>query len=136
MALFSFKNNNKKNKSTLTLFSKKHNISFKAYEILRKLIILNKAKQETLDFASPKNWNPKVLKNISPRATMTLHRLSEKYEKDKNGLISQLNTKPNYKKKPISKSSKLLLNKINNDQNRYHHIDVLIHKLKINKILN
>tara|TARA_B100000989_G_C19460124_1_gene435834 strand:- start:231 stop:641 length:411 start_codon:yes stop_codon:yes gene_type:complete len=136
MSLFNFNNNKNKNKSTLSLFSKKYNISFKAYALLRKLILKKKAKQETLDYASPKNWNPKVLKNISPRATKTLHRLSEKYEKNRNGLISQLKTKSNIQKKPLSRKSKILLNKIHNNLDRYENIDVLIRKFKIKKALN
>ena len=79
----SFKNNNK-----LSFFVNKHKISYKAYELLKKLIISKRVDQSKLDFAHPEMWKPNIIKNLSPKAIKTLYRLSDN-KKDDNGLIAQ-----------------------------------------------
>lgn len=123
-----------KNNNKLSLFVNKHKISYKAYELLKKLIIAKRVDQSKLDFAHPEMWKPKVLKNLSPKAIKTLYRLSDN-KKDDNGLIAQSYIEK-VKKSPLSPVAKTLLKKIKKNEPRYSNIDVLIKKYKINKILD
>ena len=135
MSIFSFNINNskiKKENCKLSFFVKKHNISFLAYDLLKKFVVKKIVSPEKLDFAHPKNWNPKVLKSISPKAMQTLYRLSDIYNKNSQGMISQKPIMTNNNKKLSPKAEKLL-KKIENNQERYDHIDLLIKKYKINK---
>ena len=128
-----------KSKNNLSFFENKHKISYNAYSLLKKYVVLKILDQSKLDFAYPQKWKPKVLKNLSPRALKSLYRLSDKFEKNNYGIISQTysSTKTfNKNKKKLTKKSIELLKKINNDLPRYKNIDLLIKKFKINKILD
>ena len=137
MSLFNFKSKKQKNK--LPFFIKKHKISFLAYEILKKFVILRQIPPEKLDFVFPQNWTPKILRELSPQARSTLYRLSDNYKKNKQGLICQnYNPSQHIKSSPkkLSKRAKILLDKINKKELKYERIDMLIKKFKINKILD
>lgn len=136
MGIFNFNKNTNKSSFKLPIFYKKFKISFKAYEILKKLVIKKEVSADKLDFVYPQNWRPKIFKNLSSRALTTLYRLSEKFEKNENGVLSQ-SYLAHFKKKKLSKKAEKLLKGINsNDKNRYSRIDVLIKKHRINKILS
>ena len=135
MGIFNFKTKNQKENTKLSFFVKKHKISFLAYELLKKFVISQSIPPDKLDFVFPQNWTPKILKNLSPKARNTLYRLSDNYSKNKKGLICQDN---NFirNNKSLSPNALKLLKKINKNQPRYHKIDLLIKKYKINKVLN
>ena len=135
MGIFNFKTKNQKENTKLSFFVKKHKISFLAYELLKKFVISQLIPPDKLDFVFPQNWTPKVLKNLSPKARNTLYRLSDNYSKNKKGLICQNNNFVR-KSRSLSPNAIKLLKKINTNQSRYHKIDLLIKKYKINKVLN
>lgn len=135
MGIFNFNKNSNKSFNKLPIFYKKYKISFKAYVILKKLVIQNIVSSEKLDFVYPQNWKPKIFKNLSSRGLVTLYKLSERFEKNNNGILSQSYNINNIKKKKLSKRAEQLLIQIKKEDNdRYSHIDLLIKK-KINKIL-
>ena len=75
---------------TIYLFLKnKHKVSYKAYLLLKKFVVLKIIDQSKLDFAYPQKWKPKIFKNLSPRALKSLYRLSDRYQKNSYGIISQ-----------------------------------------------
>jgi len=136
MGIFNFNKNSNKSSYKLPIFYKKFKISFKAYEILKKLVIKKEIPADKLDFVYPQNWKPKIFKNLSSRGLSTLYRLSEKFEKNENGVLSQ-SYLTHFTKKKLSKKSKKLLKSINNnDKNKYSRIDVLIRKYRINRKLS
>lgn len=136
MGIFNFNKNSNKSSYKLPIFYKKYKISFKAYEVLKKLVIKNIVSSDKLDFVYPQNWKPKIFKNLSSRGLITLYRLSERFEKNSNGVLSQTYNINNTKKKKLSKRAELLLKQIKKkDNDRYSNIDLLIKKQKINKIL-
>ena len=99
------------------------------------MVIKNQVSADKLDFVYPQNWKPKIFKNLSSRALTSLYRLSEKFEKNSVGILSQ-SYMTHKAKKRLSKKAQHLLKRINaDDNNRYSHIDVMIKKHKINKIL-
>jgi len=65
----------------------------------------------------------------------TLYRLSDKYSKNRHGIIAQYYSHDNKKKKNLSPKAIRLLNKIKSSKTRYENIDLLIKKYKINKAL-
>ena len=135
MGIFNFNKNTNKSNFKLPIFYKKFKISFKAYETLKKIVIKNQVSADKLDFVYPQNWKPKIFKNLSSRALTSLYRLSEKFEKNSVGILSQ-SYMTHKAKKRLSKKAQHLLKRINaDDNNRYSHIDVMIKKHKINKIL-
>ena len=100
------------------------------------MVIKNIVSSDKLDFVYPQNWKPKIFKNLSSRGLITLYRLSERFEKNSNGVLSQTYSVSNTKKKKLSKRAELLLKQIKKkDNDRYSNIDLLIKKQKINKIL-
>ena len=128
-----------KSKNNLSFFENKHKISYNAYLLLKKYVVSKVLDQSKLDFAYPQKWKPKVLKNLSPRALKSLYRLSDKFEKNNCGIISQTYSSSktvNKHKKKLSKKSIELLKKINDDLPRYKDIDLLIKKFRINKLLD
>lgn len=135
MGIFNFKTKNQKENTKLSFFVKKNKISFLAYELLKKFVISQAITPDKLDFVFPQNWTPKILKNLSPKARNTLYRLSDNYGKNKKGLICQ-NNDVLQKSKSLSPNAIKLLKEINTNQPRYHKIDLLIKKYKINKVLN
>ena len=135
MQFLKFNKNIKKSKNNLSFFAKKHRVSFKAYDLLKKFVINGNVSQEKLDFAYPQTWKPKILKNLSQRALRTLYRLSDIFKKNSLGVISQ-DYELTQKKKPLSNKAKLLLHKINNNEARYQTIDNMIKKYNIKKILD
>ena len=135
MGIFNFKTKNQKENTKLSFFVKKHKISFLAYELLKKFVVSQAIPPDKLDFVFPQNWTPKILKNLSPKARNTLYRLSDNYSKNKKGLICQNNDVVQINKS-LSPNAIKLLKKINTNQPRYHKIDLLIKKYKINKVLN
>ena len=153
MSFFSFNKNNSKTKSKnnkLSFFSTKFNMSFQAYELLKKFVVSGVIDSDKLDFAHPKNWKPRVLKNISPKSMKTLYRLSDIYEKNSQGMICQNILKKDQpkvikekiegfisiKSKKLSPKAKNLLEEIRNGKPRYENIDLLIKKYKVNKAFN
>ncbi len=127
MKLFKFYNK-AKNHLNKTYFTEKHVISFKAYNLLKKYVVKGLSGQNSLDKAYPKNLRMNVLKNVSRRSMKTFYNLADRYEKNSNGVLCQTN---NFEvKKNLSKKSRALLNKINNDEPRYEEIDSLIKKHK------
>ena len=134
----------------LSFFSTRFNMSFLAYELLKKFVISGAINSDKLDFAHPKNWKPRVLKNISPKCMKTLYRLSDIYEKNSQGMICQNVLKRNntkvinnkfegfvsIKSKRLSPKAKSLLGKIRDEKPRYENIDILIKKYKVNKAFN
>ena len=135
MSIFNFKTKYQKENTKLSFFIKKNKISFLAYELLKKFVISQDISPDKLDFVFPQNWTPKILKNLSPKARNTLYRLSDNYSKNKKGLICQNNDVVQINKS-LSPNAIKLLKKINTNQPRYHKIDLLIKKYKINKVLN
>jgi hypothetical protein len=128
MGLLNFYNKTKKSINDSSFYPK-NSISFQAYELLKKYVVNGYVDPTKLDNAYPKNTNLKVLKNVSQRSMKTFYKLSDKFKKDKNGVLSQVNL-PNLKfKKKLSAKAKLLLKQINNDQPRYQSIDILIKKI-------
>ena len=148
MTLFSFNSKSKKENNKSSFFIKKYKVSFLAYELLKKYVVLKKVKPEKLDFVHPKNWKPRVIKNISPKAMKTLYRLSDLYEKNANGMVAQIKkiepkvlTKKieghiTVKSKKLSPKANNTLKKIRDEKLRYENIDLLIKKFKINKAFN
>ena len=150
MSFFSFNKNNSRTKSKnnkLSFFITKFNMSFLAYELLKKFVISGAINSDKLDFAHPKNWKPRVLKNISPKGMKTFYRLSDIYEKNPQGMICQNVIKKNkvkiinnkfeglvsIKGKKLSPKAKSLLEKIRSEKPRYENIDILIKKYKVNR---
>ena len=130
MSLFKLYNKSKKsiNKSSI---NSKYAISFKAYELLKRYVIQNMVQPEKLDNAYPKNTKFKVIKNVSQRSMQTFYKLSDKYQTNKSGVLSQFNSfKGKRQKRKLSKNAKDLLFKIKNDLPRYETIDYLIKNLK------
>ena len=130
MSLFTFYNKAKKNINKSS-FKGKNAISFKAYELLKSFIVKGYVNPDKLDNAYPKNTKLKVIKNVSQRSLNTFYKLSDKYSKNKFGVISQFNTAKSITfKKKLSPKAKELLLKINKNQLRYENIDLLIENLK------
>ena len=130
MSLLKLYNKSKKsiNKSSI---NSKYAISFKAYELLKKYVIQDMVQPEKLDNAYPKNTKFKVIKNVSQRSMQTFYKLSDKYQTNKSGVLSQFNSfKGKRQKRKLSKNAKDLLFKIKNDLPRYETIDYLIKNLK------
>tara|TARA_B100000886_G_C20359206_1_gene464419 strand:- start:118 stop:510 length:393 start_codon:yes stop_codon:yes gene_type:complete len=127
MVFFKFYHKTKSDVNKLNNHHKK-SISFKAYELLKRLVVTGKTNVASLDNAYPKNTKLKVLKNVSQRSMKTFYKLSDKYDRDKNGVLSQINEDVSYTKKKISPYSKQLLDKINKDQPRYQKVDELIER--------
>ena len=138
MSFFNFNKFYTKSKKNLSFSENKHKVSYKAYLLLKKFVVLKIIDQSKLDFAYPQKWKPKIFKNLSPRALKSLYRLSDKYQKNSHGIISQTYGLEisNSNKKKISKKSNELLKKINNNLPRYENIDLKIKKLRINNILD
>ena len=85
---------------------------------------------DVLDNAYPKNTRLNVLKNVSQRSMLTFYKLSDKYSKNKKGVLSQ-SIKDDYylfHKKKLSPKAKDLLKKIENNSPRYENIDNIIKK--------
>lgn len=122
---FKFYHKTKSDVNKLNIHNKK-SISFKAYELLKKYVVAGKTNVSSLDNAYPKNTKLKVLKNVSQRSMKTFYKLSDKYDRDKNGVLSQIIGELGYTKKEITPYAKRLLDKINKDQPRYQKIDKLI----------
>ncbi len=129
MVLFKLYNKTKKNINKSSFTGKKP-ISFKAYDILKKFVVNGLVNPETLDNAYPKNTKLNVIKNVSQRSMNTFYKLSDKYSKNKLGIISQISTSGPKKKKKLSLKAKELLKKIKTDAPRYENIDLLISKYK------
>ena len=127
MALFNFYNK-AKNHINKTYFSEKHVISFEAYNLLKKFVVKGFTSPKNLDRAYPKNLRMNVLKNVSHRSMKTFYKLSDFYNKNKNGVLCQSNEFCVNKK--LSPKAKSLLKKIEKDLPRYSEIDKLIHKFK------
>ena len=130
MSLFKLYNKSKKsiNKSSI---NSKYAISFKAYELLKKFIVRDVVQARMLDNAYPKNTKLNVLKNVSQRSMQTFYKLSDKYQTNKSGVLSQFNSfEGRRQKRKLSKKAKDLLFKIKNDLPRYESIDYLIKNLK------
>ena len=130
MNLFKLYNKSKKsiNKSSI---NSKYAISFKAYELLKKLIVRDVVQARMLDNAYPKNTKLNILKNVSQRSMQTFYKLSDKYQTNKSGVLSQFNSfEGRRQKRKLSKKAKDLLFKIKNDLPRYESIDYLIKNLK------
>jgi len=130
MSLFKLYNKSKKsiNKSSI---NSKYAISFKAYELLKKLIVRDVVQARMLDNAYPKNTKLNILKNVSQRSMQTFYKLSDKYQTNKSGVLSQFNSfEGKRQKRKLSQKAKDLLFKINNDLPRYESIDYLIKNLK------
>ncbi len=111
-------------------FRQKNIISFKAYELLKQYVVTGVLNPEVLDNAYPKNTKLKILKNVSHRSMQTFYKLSDKYSKNKKGVLSQ-SIKPDYHlfhKKKLSPKAKELLIQIQNDEPRYEKIDSFIKK--------
>ena len=127
MVLFNIYNKAKKHINK-TYFSEKHVISFQAYNLLKKYVVRGLSDPTCLDKAYPKNLRMNVLKNVSHRSMKTFYKLSDHYQKNKSGVLSQSNSYSVNKK--ISPKAKDLLKKIKNDLPRYTKIDELIEKHK------
>jgi len=130
MSLLKLYNKSKKsiNKS---LINSKHAISFKAYELLKRFVVKDVVQPEKLDNAYPKNTKLKVIKNVSQRSMQTFYKLSDKYQTNKSGVLSQFNGyEGKRQKRKLSKKAKDLLFKIKNDLPRYENVDYLIKNLK------
>ena len=89
MSFFNFNKFYTKSKNNLSFSENKHKVSYKAYLLLKKFVVLKIIDQSKLDFAYPQKWKPKIFKNLSPRALKSLYRLSDKYQKNSYGIISQ-----------------------------------------------
>ena len=78
-----------------------------------------------------KNTKLKVIKNVSQRSMQTFYKLSDKYQTNKSGVLSQFNGfEGKRQKRKLSKKAKDLLLKLKNDLPRYESIDYLIKNLK------
>ena len=111
-------------------FKQKNFVSFQAYELLKKYVVTGLVAASSLDSAYPKNTKLKVLKNVSHRSMHTFYKLSDRYSKNKRGVLSQ-SIKSDYHlfhKKKLSSKAKDLLKKIENNEARYESIDKLIKK--------
>ena len=111
-------------------FKQKNIISFQAYKLLKQYVVKGIVSASTLDNAYPKNTRLKVLKNVSQRSMQTFYKLSDKYSKNKKGVLSQ-SFKDDYHsfhKKKLSSKAKDLLKKINSNSPRYEKIDSIIKK--------
>ena len=111
-------------------FKQKNFVSFQAYELLKKYVVTGLVEASALDNAYPKNTKLKVLKNVSHRSMHTFYKLSDRYSKNKRGVLSQ-SIKSDYHlfhKKKLSSKAKDLLKKIDNNEARYESIDKLIKK--------
>jgi hypothetical protein len=111
-------------------FKQKNFVSFQAYELLKKYVVTGLVAASSLDSAYPKNTKLKVLKNVSHRSMHTFYKLSDRYSKNKRGVLSQ-SIKSDYHlfhKKKLSSKAKDLLKKIDNNEARYESIDKLIKK--------
>ena len=116
------------NKSSI---NSKYAISFKAYDLLKRLVVQDIVQPEKLDNAYPKNTKLKILKNVSQRSMRTFYKLSDKYQTNKSGVLSQFNSfEGRRQKRKLSKKAKDLLFKIKNDLPRYESVDYLIKNLK------
>jgi len=130
MSLLKLYNKSKKSINKYSINSK-YAISFKAYELLKRFVIKDIVQPEKLDGAYPKNTKLKVLKNVSQRSMQTFYKLSDKYQTDKSGVLSQFNSlNGKRQKRKLSKKAKDLLFKIKNDLPRYEYVDYLIKNLK------
>ena len=130
MSLFKLYNKSKKsiNKSSI---NSKYAISFKAYELLKRFVVNDFVLPEKLDSAYPKNTKLKVIKNVSQRSMQTFYKLSDKYQTNKSGVLSQfISFEGKRQKRKLSRKAKDLLFKIKNDLPRYESIDYLIKNLK------
>ncbi len=123
MGLFNFYNKAKKHINK-TYFHEKRVISFEAYNLLKKYVVKGLSDQSSLDKAYPKNLKMNVLKNVSHRSMKTFYKLSDHYNKNKNGVLSQSNQFDVDGK--LSSKAKELLKQIKNDKPRYTKIDKLI----------
>ncbi len=130
MSLLKLYNKSKSSISKSSINSK-YAISFKAYDLLKRLVVKDIVHPEKLDNAYPKNTKLKVIKNVSQRSMQTFYKLSDKYQTNKSGVISQFNSLDGKRqKRKLSKKAKDLLFKIKNDLPRYENIDYLIKNLK------
>ena len=130
MSLLKLYNKSKKsiNKSSI---NSKYAISFKAYDLLKRLVVQDIVQPEKLDNAYPKNTKLKILKNVSQRSMQTFYKLSDKYQTNKSGVLSQFNRfEGKRQKRKLSKKAKDLLFKIKNDLPRYESVDYLIKNFK------
>ena len=112
MSLLKLYNKSKKsiNKSSI---NSKYAISFKAYDLLKRLVVQDIVQPEKLDNAYPKNTKLKILKNVSQRSMQTFYKLSDKYQTNKSGVLSQFNSfEGRRQKRKLSKKAKDLLFKI------------------------
>ena len=119
-----------KNQINKSSFKQKNIISFQAYELLKQFVVKGVVNADVLDNAYPKNTRLKILKNVSQRSMHTFYKLSDKYSKNKKGVLSQ-SIKDDYylfHKKKLSPKAKDLLKKIENDYPRYENIDKIIKK--------
>ena len=130
MRLLKLYNKSKKsiNKSSI---NSKYAISFKAYDLLKRFVVQDIVQPKKLDNAYPKNTKLKILKNVSQRSMKTFYKLSDKYQTNKSGVLSQFNRfEGKRQKRKLSKKAKDLLFKIKNDLPRYESIDYLIKNYK------
>ena len=130
MRLLKLYNKSKKsiNKSSI---NSKYAISFKAYELLKRYVVKELVSSNKLDSAYPKNTKLKVIKNVSHRSMQTFYKLSDKYQTNKSGVLSQFSGfEGKRQKRKLSKKAKDLLFKIKNDLPRYESIDYLIKNYK------
>jgi len=111
-------------------FKQKNIISFQAYELLKQYVVKGSVNADVLDSAYPKNTRLKVLKNVSQRSMHTFYKLSDKYTKNKKGVLSQSVKDDHhlFHKKKLSQKARDLLKKIENDSPRYENIDEIIKK--------
>ena len=130
MGLFKFYNKAKKHINK-TYFHEKRVVSFEAYNLLKKYVVKGFSEQSCLDRAYPKNLKMNVLKNVSHRSMKSFYKLSDHYNKNKNGVLSQSN-QFNVNKK-LSTKAKKLLKKIKNNEPRYSNIDKLIKDYEFNR---
>ncbi|MFL2679132.1 MAG: hypothetical protein ACJ0GH_01980 [Alphaproteobacteria bacterium] len=128
MGIFNLYNKTKLNINKSS-FTRKKAISFKAYEILKRLIVSGEVTPDKLDVAYPKNTKFKILKNVSHRSMKTFYKLSDKYFPDRQGVVSQIHNKSIVSKKKLSSKAKILLSQIKSDSPRYTNIDQLIEKI-------
>ena len=125
MSLLKLYNKSKKsiNKSSI---NSKYAISFKAYELLKRFVVKDLVQPEKLDNAYPKNTKFKVIKNVSHRSMQTFYKLSDKYQTNKSGVLSQFNSfKGKRQKRKLSKKSEGYIEK---NKRRYRFIYIHIYK--------
>ena len=98
---------------------------------LKRYVVKELVSSNKLDSAYPKNTKLKVIKNVSHRSMQTFYKLSDKYQTNKSGVLSQFNRfEGKRQKRRLSKKAKDLLFKIKNDLPRYESIDYLIKNYK------